>query len=285
MKTLLFLVLFSTIISNAQKSKIQEKKNETINLAVNLNDIANNIEETLKKGKYKLKVYGKIDNNIHYINIKQEQTIFVEPPLEIDKNEFTKENQFDTIKFEYERFFEFEIKNRTKFEVVVQIMSVETNKLVREIKITYNSLKNKKWISSVGISSNFLINKDTYRTVKDGDLFKIKRDGSQEILQIIPLIQFSFINLEKDSGFAPTGGIGFDTENISAFIGGSYYIGQNVFITGGISLHKQKRLNNLYNVGQELSEAVDKSTVNIEYYRFNPFISFTYRFSSNILKK
>lgn len=285
MKKLFLITLLVPLFINATNFEKKEKNNDEITLLeVNLNDLTNTIEETLSNGNYKLKIFGKFDKTKYYINIKKKETIIDREPIDVEGNLKTTTEGAET-DFIFNKTYDFEIKNRTRFEVTAQIMDAKTNKLVREVKIIYTSIQQKKWVSSVGVASNFLFNSDTYRTVKNGDKFNIERDGSQEILQVIPLVQFSFIDLEKDCGFAPTGGIGFDTENISAFVGYSYYFGQNVFITGGVSLHKQKRLNNLYKVGDELDEPIDETILNKGYYRFNPFLSFTYRISSNVFKK
>jgi len=91
--------------------------------------------------------------------------------------------------------------------------------------------------------------------------------------------------LEKANSWGPTGGIGFDLDDISAFLGYSYYFGQNIVITGGAAFHKQLRLDSKYDVGQVVPAALNTNDINNSYYRLNPFISLTFALDNNPFKK
>ncbi|PHR74569.1 MAG: hypothetical protein COA67_00395 [Lutibacter sp.] len=258
-------------------------------ITINLNNMPRAIEETLEKGEYILNVEGEFETDKYYINYSQGITSSLIDPLQ---TKISKENDSTIIinslppqKDQFEKKFYISMGNRSKFELSIHVIQKENDSIIQKHKIIYKSKAKRKWVTSLGVSSNF-IKSNTYRSLKqDDDTYKIVKDGNNQKLQVIPLMQFSFINLEKDNDFCLTGGIGFDTENISVFAGGSYYVGQNIFLTAGVSLHKQKQLNNLYNENQILTEAVDESIINKDYYRINPFISFTYRLSSNVFKK
>lgn len=258
-------------------------------ITINLNNMPRSIEETLNKGKYTLNVEGKFEVDKYYINYSQGVTTSLINPIQTKiskKNDsLVTINSLFSEKDFFNKTFKITMGNRSKFELSIHVIQKENDSIIQKHKISYKSKVNRKWVTSLGVSSNF-IKSNTFRSLKqDDDTYKIVKDGNNQKLQVIPLMQFSFINLEKDNYFCFTGGIGFDTENISAFAGGSYYVGQNIFLTAGISLHKQKQLNNLYNENQILTEAIDESIINKDYYRINPFVSFTYRLSSNIFKK
>lgn len=251
---------------------------------VNLNGMSRTINETLEKGNYFLYVSGKFDPKKFYINYSFDTSTTPIDPLETDVK--LKELSQDTLPEHklFEKGFPITMGTRSKFELSINLIK-RKDTTIQKYKITYKSKIKRQWVTSLGVSSNF-IKSNTYRSLKqDDDTYKIVKDGNNQNLQVIPLMQFSFINLEEDNGLCFTGGIGFDTEKISVFAGGSYYVGQNIFLTAGVSLHKQKQLNNLYDENQILTETIDESIINKDYYRINPFISFTYRLSSNIFKK
>lgn len=116
------------------------------------------------------------------------------------------------------------------------------------------------------------------------DEFQIVKDGSQELFDPIPVIQFTYLNIKKDTWFGPTGGIGFDTSNLSVFGGYSLYVGHNFIFTAGVVFHKQKRLSNNFDVNQIVSEQVSSEDLNTGYYHVNPFFSLSYSLSKNVLK-
>lgn len=277
MKTKLFLA-FSFIFINYSFSQTK------ININLSEKPHVNKIEEVLEKDKYELTLTGDFEAG-RYLTYKKEDNITLYELLTPSVAAALAVSSVTT--FAYKKIDSFKIKNRSEYKITIQVINEADNKVEREIIIIFKSKNNRKWVTSVGVSGAFLTNKETYRTLKqeDTDKYNVVQDGSNQLLHVIPLMQFSFINIEKDNSFAPTAGIGLDNTSVSVFIGGSYYFGQNVFITGGLALHKQKRLNNLYAEGQELDAAVDESLLNKEYYRVNPFVSLTYRLSTNIFQK
>ena len=57
-----------------------------------------------------------------------------------------------------------------------------------------------------------------------------------------------------------------------------------MIFTAGVALHKQKRLDNKYDVGQIVDAAIDSNDLNTEYFRVNPFVSLTFNLSNNPFK-
>lgn len=207
-------------------------------------------------------------------------------------------HEFDTIPFSglpdsfktattneiYNQQFQIEITERTKATLTVVERKVEDSSLIKKYTYIFRGIRKHKWHTSVGLAGAIKLNSDSYKTQALDDKFQIVEDGSQELFGPIPVIQFTYLNIEKDTWFGPTGGIGFDTSNFSVFGGYSLYVGHNFIITAGVVFHKQKRLNNSFDVNQIVSEQLSSEDLNTGYYRLNPFFSLSYSLSKNIFK-
>lgn len=200
---------------------------------------------------------------------------------------------------EYEFLYSFNIEPRTKVVVEIDEISLKDKKtevdgqiIVEKIDgdikthtYTFTGIQEKKWVTSFGLAGAYLLETQTYKTIAENGAFRIVPDGNQKLIEAIPVVQFSYLNIKKDNGFAWTGGLGFDTENLSAFAGGSYYVGHNLLLTAGFALHKQRRRTNKYANEQIVPEALEFDVLNEQYYRVNPFISLTFVMNRNFLKK
>lgn len=140
-------------------------------------------------------------------------------------------------------------------------------------------------MTSAGLAAIPLLNKDTFKTVAEDDSYRIVKNGSQKIFDNIPIMQFTYLNQEKDWGFAPSGGIGFDFDKLSVFGGGSLYIGQNFMFSAGIAFHQQMRLDNAYENKQLVDNPISEDDLHNNYYRLNPYFSLTFRLDNNPFKK
>jgi hypothetical protein len=145
------------------------------------------------------------------------------------------------------------------------------------------------WTSTFGVSMVTLVNRDTYKSLLNSDgaspaTYTIVQDGSNSHYDAIPVLMFTYSKLENDFSYGVTGGLGTDFETISAFAGLSLVIGQNFIVTSGLAFHKQLRLDSQYSEGQIVDSNLTFNDLNIEYYRFNPFISLTYRLNNNPYK-
>lgn len=81
-----------------------------------------------------------------------------------------------------------------------------------------------------------------------------------------------------------TGGLGFDMNSPTVFFGGSVTYNTNLGLHFGIAAHQQDRLRGIYAPGDLVQEALTEDQVNEKAYVFNPFISLSFRFSSDPFK-
>ncbi|MAO07459.1 MAG: hypothetical protein CL596_01965 [Alteromonas sp.] len=237
-------------------------------------------ERNLENGLYT--IYVKIvGTEADSIEVEKSESFVEEGPIENPESISANFNKNDLVKK-----FSFTISNRKKVNIKIKKhYTVEDSiKKVSKIDLNFKSIKKHKWQTTYGVSGIYHVNSDTYKTVQNGTNFMITEDGSQGLVSPVPLIMFSYINLEKPSSLAWSGGLGFDTQNISLFFGPSYVIGQNLIFTAGVALHKQKRLDNKYDVGQIVDAAIDSNDLNTEYFRVNPFVSLTFNLSNNPFK-
>ena len=167
----------------------------------------------------------------------------------------------------------------------IKIIAIDGDKEIKTLTRIYTTIKTRKWMTSFGISGVKLVKADTYRTIPDGDKFKINKGGSQEQYKAIPVMMFSVINLKNEKAWIPSGGFGIDLENVTAFVGISKAFAQNFIITGGLAMHKQLRLDGEYKENQIVDQAIPFNDLNSDYYRVNPFISITFHLNNNIFKK
>lgn len=255
-------------------------------LTFDMNGLLQNVDDQLENGKYLLTIVGEFDIAKYRVNYKRDNsTIPIEPinPSYIeDKVQDSTESFIND--FSFERLDTLRIKNRTKIEIVLEVVDISKDSVIQSNKLTYRGKNNKAWFTSIGIGSTIFTNRDTYRSSEVEGLngYEVVRDGSKNQMDVSLVLQFTFLNTERDSGLGISGGVGYDTSNLSAYLGPTVYLGQAVFITAGIALQKQKRLNSLYSLGQQTAEKIEYDELNKEYYRFNPFISITYRLSKNI---
>ncbi|WP_318309267.1 hypothetical protein [Flagellimonas crocea] len=140
-------------------------------------------------------------------------------------------------------------------------------------KYIFKSQSDWDWSSTFGINAVFLLNSDTYKTIADGETFQIVGDQGQNIIDYVPSIMFSFMNLSKNWAFGPSAGLGFDLEQVSIFGGYSMMIGQNFVFTAGVAFHSQERLDSKYFINDTVDASLSFDELHEKYYRFNPFVS------------
>jgi len=81
-----------------------------------------------------------------------------------------------------------------------------------------------------------------------------------------------------------TGGIGYDLEAPTGFLGISLFFNQRIGISTGFAFHKQDVLSGQYNEGQILNDLKPESELHENNYTVNPFISLNYVIDKNIFK-
>ncbi|GAA3522045.1 hypothetical protein GCM10022393_40680 [Aquimarina addita] len=278
---ILFLLFFFYSFSNTAKGG-----NENTILKVDLSQNVLTEEQTLPKGNYELKIFSNFNCNEYIITSSFKITNQVNEPLDTSLlNQTSNDSKDISIKKSciYSGTKKFEIKKRTVAELVITAKKI-TDGTTKVYTRKYESIISNKWITSIGISAISLLNSDTYKTQVTEDGIKIVRDGSQTILQPIPMLQFSYINLEKDVCLGYMGGIGIDIDELSVFAGGTFYVGHNLFLSAGLAFHQQLRLENQYTENDIVSAEISAADLNEKYYRINPFVSLTFRMDKNIFK-
>jgi hypothetical protein len=109
---------------------------------------------------------------------------------------------------------------------------------------------------------------------------KAKRNN----IQYLPTFTFSYLPAYFQSrgwGFAPTAGVGTDLSNVTAFVGGSLIIRQNVNVYLGIAGAKQQRLNGKYHAGDTVKDPLSEDQLNEKVYVPTVVFGVGFRFSSN----
>lgn len=244
-------------------------------------------ETSLNSGRYNILFYK--NHNVKKIKTYNIKTVITTEPisnLEIDDSTLALmevANDDPNIR-NFKKFLTFKIQPRTKVEISIQEVQIDDT-IGETYTYIFNGIPERKWVTSFGLAGAYLLESQTYRTVAENGAFRIVPDGNQKLIEAIPVVQFSYLNIKNDNGFAWTGGLGFDTENLSAFAGGSYYVGHNLLLTAGFALHKQNRRSNRYSNNQIVPEALEFNVLNEQYYRVNPFISLTFVMNRNFLKK
>lgn len=82
-----------------------------------------------------------------------------------------------------------------------------------------------------------------------------------------------------------SGGLGFDLEKPTVFLGFSVVYNTNLGLHMGIAAHQQDRLRGQYAPGDVLKEALAEDQLNEKVYGVDPFISLSFRFGSDPFKR
>lgn len=250
---------------------------------INLDRVGKSFESTLSSGKYIINITSTDDpSKITFLTSIVETT----DPVEPIKVKYSKEGtDIAESLITYQEKYEIEIERRTRLVINVIKFDIIKKTTIQEYKFIYRGILRYKWHTTIGLAALFPFKSETYKTTETANGFRIVENGSQGILLPSIVLQFTFIDLKKTHSLGPSGGIGYDTKNLSVFGGLSYYIGQNFVITGGLAFHEQLRLDNKYDKNQSISEALSFDDLNTSYYRINPFISLTFALDNNFFKK
>lgn len=276
---LLLCVFFFNSEKGFSQKKTTNKKKETITtIIIDLNSQILLKDYTLPKGGYNVVIIDKNDSTLTHQIIISETTVPISLIDIESNNSFRNPPSYKVIET-----YKFTLKERSKIEFSIKKM--KNSIMISEFRYTFKSKITHKWHTTLGIAGIALLKTDTYKTSAFGDGYIITQDGSQNLVDPVIVMMFTYINLEKSYSIGPTGGIGFDLEKISVYGGASWYLGHNLVLTGGVALHQQLRLDNKYDVGQIVDSPINSDDLNSFYYRVNPFISLTFALSKNIFKK
>jgi len=160
---------------------------------------------------------------------------------------------------------------------------------VKEWTYVYKTQKRGKWFTSYGLgfAHDNINKKETYYLTPIDETYAITRKARRTILEYIPTIFFSWMptnDLSENFSWSFTGGIGYDLEAPTGFLGGSVFFNQRLGLSAGFAFHKQDVLSGQYKEGQILNDLVSEDQLHESNYTVNPFISLNYVINKNIFK-
>ncbi|NOU48195.1 MAG: hypothetical protein HOO86_14195 [Bacteroidales bacterium] len=153
-------------------------------------------------------------------------------------------------------------------------------------KVVYTTQKRGKWLTSWGFSfigQVFNVQK-LYFTKFDTSSYVITKEENRGKLIFAPTVFFTWMptkNLSRNFSLSYTGGLGFDMEAPTVFVGGSLTYNQNISIAIGIVAHRQEFLSGEFKENQIVKENLSKDQLHNELYTVNPFVSLIFRFGEN----
>ena len=180
-------------------------------------------------------------------------------------------------------------------------IKVERNQQV-EINISRkDGEKTKRWVYiletprlgewNVGYGFTFITQifskEGRYFLMQQDSVFAIRKNISNKIADFIPTIMFFWTPTKWSNNTwsrSLLGGISFNLERPTILLGVSFSYNRNLNINFGIAAHAQNQLNGRYEEKQILKEVVSEDQLHEKLYRFNPFVSVTYRFNDNPFK-
>ncbi len=155
----------------------------------------------------------------------------------------------------------------------------------------YESPARGKWLTNY--SFNFVATQmgskeRRYFAKSDGSTeFVITEEENRQWVKFVPGVTFTWLYSKgfRDAlALGGSGGIGFDLENPVVYLGFSFVYNQNISLTLGYAAIQVKQLNGKYSVGAKIKENLTSDQLMVDTYRFNPFISASFRFDKNPFK-
>ncbi len=146
------------------------------------------------------------------------------------------------------------------------------------------------WRVSYGFT--FVPNEDELFFAKQSDTdptkFVVTEQRDEEELDFAPSVMFMWQSSKRQGRSwvpGPIAGLGFDLDNPIVFGGYGFTYNENVTLTFGAVLHKQKRLSGRFEPGQELLESLDSDQLEQETFSLNGYVGIAFRFGSNPFSK
>jgi hypothetical protein len=165
------------------------------------------------------------------------------------------------------------------------IRSVEpTRKWTR----TYSSGSRGAWRQTYGF--NFIWNEfapNRHYFVEEGDTqgsYVIRSRRSQDHFELAPSLFYTWMPGDQELDalvFSPTVGLGFDFQAPVLSVGGAWTYNQNATLSTGLSLHRVRRLNERYSVGDVVTTPLSEQDLQRGVYRVNPYVAVTIRSLTN----
>ncbi len=146
------------------------------------------------------------------------------------------------------------------------------------------------WQTSFGFAFIFdVISKEQLYYTKQADSgFVITKQSHRDYMKFAPSIFFTWMPskcLNSDISWGVSGGIGFDFQSPTVFLGPSISYNQNLKLQFGLVASKQLVLKGKYSEGDIVSTALESTDIHESIYRPNLFLSLSYRFGQNPFNK
>lgn len=114
--------------------------------------------------------------------------------------------------------------------------------------------------------------------------FAITKEEDRSDLGFAPSVLFSWLPASRRGrslAWGPVAGLGVDTESPIVFGGVGLTYNENVMLSAGVIVHKQRRLDGRYSVGDTIMENLDDDQLTRGNFSPNLYFGLAYRFSSS----
>ncbi|WP_439484506.1 hypothetical protein [Cyclobacterium plantarum] len=156
----------------------------------------------------------------------------------------------------------------------------------------------KKWISvfttgsrgefqiSYGFSfiTQMMSQENIFFTNSIDNEFFIQKEVNRRSMTFVPSLFFTWMgkrSFNNNFAFSLSGGLGFDFENPTVFLGPTISFNENIKIHLGIAGNKQYSLLGRYTDGQQISELLTIDQLHEKIYKLNPYFSLSLRLKNN----
>ena len=181
------------------------------------------------------------------------------------------------------------LKKGEYLEVTISRRSTEDESKMVVWKNIYTTQKKGKWLTTYGFAfiPEIMKKSEPYFSKQNDTTFTITELNRRSRLNFAPSIFFTWFPYKRaasDFALTFTGGLGYDFEAPTVFLGGSLLYNQNIGISVGLTAHQQEFLNGRYEEGDVLSENLGEEQLNEKLYGINPFISVNFRLGASPFK-
>lgn len=175
-------------------------------------------------------------------------------------------------------------------EVTIKRKKAGTEKDSVTWKRIFRTAKKGRWLTTYGftfISQSFK-REESFFTRQVDSTFAITPLNQRSKLSFVPSVFFTWLpytDINRDISWSLTGGLGYDLEAPTVFLGANILYNQNLGVSIGIAAHQQDFLNGRYNEGDIVLENLADNQLNEKLYALNPYLSVNFRFGTSPLKK
>ncbi|QNH62214.1 hypothetical protein [Hymenobacter sediminicola] len=153
-------------------------------------------------------------------------------------------------------------------------------------KYTYSTQARGEWQISYGFSfiTQGFSKENVFFASPQDSAYTIKKESNRRKLSFAPSIFFTWVpqkSLSQNWSWSLSGGLGFDFESPTVFLGPTVSFNQNVKFNFGVVAHKQRVLLGKYEENQRITESLTEDQLHDDLYRLNPFFSLSLRFTQN----